>query len=59
MEANIAKRQTASEYLKKLVSIGVLTELQMGRERIFIHPKLIQLVTKDSNEFVLYGSGRA
>ena len=34
VEANIAKRQTASEYLKKLVSIGVLTELQMGRERI-------------------------
>ena len=58
VEANIAKRQTASEYLKKLVSIGVLTEQQVGRERVFIHPKLIQLITKDSNEFVLYGSSR-
>lgn len=53
-EANIAKRQTASEYLKKLVSIGVLIEQQVGRERLFIHPKLIKLVTKDDNEFETY-----
>ncbi len=51
VEANIAKRQTASEYLKKMVSIGVLVEQQVGRERLFIHPKLIQLITKDTNSF--------
>jgi len=56
VEANIAKRQTASEYLKKLVSIGVLTERQEGRERLFIHPKLIQLITVDSNKVALYES---
>ena len=47
VEANIAKRQTASEYLKKLVNIGVLKGQQVGRERLFIHPKLIELITKD------------
>ncbi|MCB1668023.1 MAG: Fic family protein [Pseudomonadales bacterium] len=56
VEANIAKRQTASEYLKKLVSIGVLTERQEGRERLFIHPMLIQLITVDSNKVALYES---
>ncbi len=54
VEADIAKRQTASEYLKKLVGIGVLTEQQAGRERLYIHPKLIQLVSKDSNKISLY-----
>lgn len=54
VEVNIAKRQTASEYLKKLVSIGVLIEQPVGRERLFIHPKLIQLITVDGNEFERY-----
>ena len=38
----------------KLVSIGVLKEQRVGRERLFIHPKLIQLITKDNNEFTDY-----
>ena len=54
VDANIAKRQTASEYLKKLVSIGVLVEQQAGRERLFIQPKLIQLITRDSNAITTY-----
>ncbi|MEE8058171.1 MAG: Fic family protein [Pseudomonadales bacterium] len=54
VEANIAKRQTASEYLKKLVGIGVLVERQEGRERLFINPKLMELIVKDSNVFKLY-----
>ncbi|MEH6578826.1 MAG: Fic family protein [Amphritea sp.] len=54
VEANIAKRQTASEYLKRLVSIGVLTEQQVGRERLFVHPRLIELITRDANSFVKY-----
>ena len=52
--AGIAKRQTASEYLKKLVSIDVLVEQQAGRERLFIQPKLIQLITQDSNAVTPY-----
>jgi Fic family protein len=54
VDADIAKRQTASEYLKKLSAIGVLAEHRAGRERLFIHPKLIGLITKDENGFVRY-----
>lgn len=56
-EAGIAKRQTASLYLKQLVEIGVLAELEAGKEKLFIHPRLMQLLTRDSNEFVPYGKG--
>jgi Fic family protein len=54
VEANIAKRQTASGYLKKLAGIGVLMELRVGRERLYVHPKLIELITKDENQFAPY-----
>jgi Fic family protein len=49
IEAEIAARQTASTYLKALVSIGVLQELSVGREKLFIHPRLMQLLTRESN----------
>jgi Fic family protein len=51
---NIARRQTASVYLKELVRTGVLEEKAVGREKIFIHPKLMRLLTHDSNDFASY-----
>ena len=54
VDAGIAMRQTASEYLKKLSAIGVLTENQVGRERIFVQSKLVHLLTTDDNEFEPY-----
>ena len=54
VDAGIAKRQTASEYLKKLADIGVLVEQQSGRERLFIQPKLINLLTQHSNKITPY-----
>jgi Fic family protein len=54
-DAGIAKRQTASQYLKQLAEIGVLTEMEAGKEKLFIHPKLMQLLTKDGNKFTRYG----
>jgi Fic family protein len=54
VEKDIAKRQTASVYLKQLVEIGVLQEQQVGKEKLFVHPKLMQLMTIDSNKFELY-----
>ena len=54
VDADIAKRQTASVYLKDLAGIGVLEERQVGREKLFIHPKLIQLITTDVNSFDVY-----
>lgn len=53
VDAGIAKRQTASVYLKQLVEIGVLDEKKVGREKLFIHPKLIRVVTGD-NDFSNY-----
>ncbi len=54
IDANIAARQTASIYLKELVALKVLNEITFGREKLFIHPKLMQLLTKDKNDFVPY-----
>jgi Fic family protein len=56
VERGISKRQTASEYLKKLVRIGVLTERHVGREVIFIHPKLFSLVTQQGNTYKKYSN---
>lgn len=47
-------RETASKYLKSLCKIGVLEEIQVGREKLFVHPKFLQLVTRDSNKFDNY-----
>ena len=54
VESGIAKRQTASEYLKKLAKIGVLEERKVGRERLFLHPKLFNLVTQEGNNYQEY-----
>lgn len=56
VERDVAKRQTASEYLKALCDIGVLAEQSAGREKIFIHAKLLNLLTREENEFVGYKS---
>ncbi len=54
VDKNIAQRQAASRYLKDLVSIGVLQEIQVGKEKLFIHPKLMLLLTRDSNQILGY-----
>lgn len=54
VENDIAKRQTASEYLKQLTSIGVLKEIQAGKEKLFVHPKLIRLMTQNDNAVAAY-----
>lgn len=40
----IAKRQSASKYLKKLEEIGILEGEKRGREMIFRHPALIKIL---------------
>jgi len=54
VDAGIAKRQTASVYLKQLCEIGVLSEVKSGRENIFVHPKYIELLTGEENVWVYY-----
>lgn len=50
VEAGIAKRQTASDYLKSLVDIGILEEVKMGREKLFIHPNFVSLLTSEGHQ---------
>ena len=54
VERDIAKRQTASVYLKQLADIGVLEEIQSGKEKLFFHPKLMRLMTQNNNNFLPY-----
>ena len=51
VEADIAGRQAASRYLKELCKLGVLEEKPTGREKLFIHPKFLRMLTHDSNDF--------
>lgn len=54
VDSGIAKRQTASVYLKQLCDIGILREVKSGRENIFVHPKYIELLTGEENVWVYY-----
>jgi Fic family protein len=43
--AGIAKRQSASVYLKALASLGLLVEVDAGREKIYTNPALLTLLS--------------
>lgn len=45
VEARIAKRQTASSYLQELERIGILAGERRGREVIYRHPALLEVLT--------------
>ena len=57
VDAELGHRQTASVHLKQLCDIGVLQELKSGREKIFIHPKFVTLLTQDQHDFSPYAPG--
>jgi Fic family protein len=44
VEAGIAKRKTASEYLQELERIGVLASEKRGRQVIYKHPALLEVL---------------
>lgn len=49
-------RQAASRHLKQLVAIGVLQEKAVGKEKLFLHPKFLQLLTREGNTFAPYSA---
>lgn len=57
VDQGMAGRQAASRHLKRLVDIGVLQERVVGREKLFIHPKLMHLLTQDDNTLSPYTRG--
>ncbi|HEY1394122.1 MAG TPA: Fic family protein, partial [Methylibium sp.] len=56
VDKRVAQRQAASRYLKELSALGVLKELQAGKEKLFVHPKLMQLLVRDDNESAPYAT---
>lgn len=59
VDAGIAGRQAASRYLKALAAAGVLREQAFGKEKLFLHPKLMSLLTRDANAFEPYRRQKA
>jgi len=49
VDGGIAKRQSASVYLKKLVEIGILEEEKVGREKLFIHHQYRKLLLSEDS----------
>jgi Fic family protein len=43
-DANIARRQTASVYLKELERIGILKGVKIGHEKYYIHSALYKIL---------------
>lgn len=46
VDSGVAKRQTAATYLKAMVSEGLLEELKVGRENLYINPALLALLSE-------------
>jgi Fic family protein len=58
VERGIAKRVSASRYLKQLVDIRVLSEEKHGRDKVFIHRKYMDLLGRDDHEFTVYDGSK-
>lgn len=56
VDGDIAKRQTASVYLKQLADLGMLVEVKVGREKLFLHPNFVRLLTSDDHPVLPYGN---
>ena len=54
VDAGIVERQAASRYLKALVEVGVLREETLGREKLFVHERLLALLTSEEHAWARY-----
>ena len=59
VDRDLGTRQAASRTLHRLVRAGVLQELRVGREKLFVHAHLLTLLTRDSNDIRSYHTPRA
>ncbi len=55
VDKKIAGRQAASRYLRALAGIGVLREQTVGKEKLFVHSKLLALLKHEGGAFEPYG----
>lgn len=54
VERGIAKRETASAYLKQLTALGVLQGEKIGRDKIFLHRKYLDVLFSAEHTFEPY-----
>ena len=54
VDRGIAQRQAASRYLHSLAELGVLEERTLGKEKLFVHPRLLQLLGNEAHEYQRY-----
>ena len=47
VKAGIAKRQTAAVYLKALATRGILEQVRVGRENLYINPPFLELLAEN------------
>ncbi len=47
VDAGLAKRQTAAEYLRELENIGILKSRQVGRENLYLNVRLYELLARE------------
>jgi Fic family protein len=57
VENKIAARHTASAYLKELARLGVLEEEKVGRDKVFLHRKYLNVLFGDAHSFEPYPQG--
>ena len=55
VDAGIAKRETAARYLRELVDIDVLREQRLGKEKLFLHPAYLRLLSAEDHVVPVYG----
>lgn len=55
VSANIAGRQAASRYLRALSEVGIVTEHRDGRDKLFVHGALLELLTTDDDQTTAAG----
>jgi hypothetical protein len=46
VDAGIAQRKTAAEYLKELEKIGVLKAMSIGKEKLYLNVRLHDLLSR-------------
>lgn len=51
VDRGIAQRQAASRYLHALAELGVLEEKTLGKEKLFVHPRLLRLLGNEAHEY--------
>jgi len=57
VETKIAARHTASSYLKELARLGILEEEKVGRDKVFLHRKYLNVLFGDAHTFEPYPKG--